>query len=103
MVPVRGKRSTAGIYAALLQDRQLLDNSHYLVCPSSDLAENVATDRIPTLGEFDRAAGEALVRLQRTVGGSYGYNLGYVENGRHQAPKYEGRSHYVLMTDAPAT
>jgi len=102
-VPIRGNRSTAGIYAALLQDQQLLEESQYLVCPSSDLAEHALTFRIPTLGEIDRAAGEALVRLQRTMGGSYGYNLGYVEDGQHKAPKHEGRAHYALMSDAPAT
>jgi hypothetical protein len=102
-IPVSGNRSTAGIYSALLQDKQLLDEPGRLVCPSSDLAERASTFRIPTLGEIDRAAGEALVNLQLTMGGSYAYNLGYLENGEYKAPKYAGRSHYALMSDAPVT
>lgn len=102
-VPTRGNRSTAGIYAAILQDQGLLPYPGMLVCPSSELAEQAATFRVPSLEEFDRAEGEVLVRLHSKAGGSYGYNLGFVENGRHTSPRHEGRSHYALMSDAPAT
>jgi anti-sigma factor RsiW len=103
VVPMSGNRSFAGVYAALLKEEQLLDDAQRLVCPSSDMAESTDSFRVASLSEVDRASGEALVRLQRMMGGSYAYNLGYVENGRHLAPKYEGRSDYVIMSDAPAT
>jgi prepilin-type processing-associated H-X9-DG protein len=43
-----------------------------------------------------------LPRLQRTMGGSYGYNLGYlVEDQGLRAPRMRSRTHYPLMSDSP--
>jgi prepilin-type processing-associated H-X9-DG protein len=104
VIPLRGNRAVAGIYAALLKDSSLLPSDQALVCPSSDLAQQVNTEepfQVPTLAEIDRAFGVSLVKLQRTLGGSYGYNLGFVEEGKHRAPKMQGRSTYAIMSDAP--
>jgi hypothetical protein len=102
LIPASGNRSNAGFYASLLHDRQLLTEPGLLICPSSELAQQRAAFRIPSLAEIDRAKGEGLVRLQRVMGGSYAYNMGYVEDGLHCAPKHEHRAHYALMSDAPA-
>jgi len=103
LVPASGNRSTAGIYAALLQDRGLLEDSAWLICPGSELAEDMNSFRVATLVEIDRATGETLARLQRRLGGSYGFNIGFIEDGVYKAPKHEGRAYYCLMSDAPAT
>lgn len=102
-VAASGNRSAAGIYSVLLMDRELLGDSRRLICPSSDLAQDYDFFRVPSLGELDRARGEGLIYLQGRMGGSYGYNLGFVENGEYQAPRHQSRSHYCLMSDAPAT
>ncbi len=39
--------------------------------------------------------------LQRLAGGHYAYNLGVYENGRYRAPKFEGRSSFAILGDAP--
>jgi hypothetical protein len=102
-IATHGNRSTAGIFAPLLQDQQLLEDPRSLVCPSSELAERSSTFRVPTLTEVDRATGPTLVNLRRTMAGSYAYNLGFVENGKYQAPQHQGRANYALLSDAPAT
>lgn len=103
LIPLTGNRSFAGLYASSLLDQELLEEARWLVCPSSEMAEQIESFRVPALVEIDRATGEALVRLQRSAGGSYGFNIGFVEDGVYKAPKYEGRSFYCLMSDAPAT
>ena len=36
------------------------------------------------------------------MGGSYAYNLGFVENGVYQSAKFAGRANYPIFSDAPA-
>ena len=40
--------------------------------------------------------------MQHTIGGDYGYNLGYVDDGQLQRPRNAGREQYVLVGDAPS-
>jgi hypothetical protein len=58
--------------------------------------------KLPTLREIDSAQGLHLTRLRRTMGGSYGYTLGYFAEGRHCTPCNEGRSYYAVMSDSPS-
>jgi len=103
LIPLTGNRSFAGFYATSLLDQELLEETRWLVCPSSDMVEQIESFRIASIAEIDRATGEALVRLQRNAGGSYGYNIGFMEDGEYQAPRHESRAYYCLMSDAPAT
>lgn len=103
LIPASGNRAFAGYYAVVLVNEGLLESTRYLICPSSDMAEDWDGFRIPSVAEIDRDSGESLIRKQQLAGGSYGYNIGYVENGKLVAPKHESRSHYCLMSDAPAT
>jgi hypothetical protein len=102
-IPASGNRSFAGYYAVALMESGQLEDIRWLVCPSSELAEQIESFRVPTANEIDRNEGEALVRLRRQAGGSLGYNLGFIEDGEYQAPKHLGRAHYMLMSDAPAS
>lgn len=97
-----GPRGSAGIYAVALKDRQLLNKDGFVICPTSALAESTPAFRIPSFDELNLASPEDLPRLQRTMGGSYGYNLGYMVEGQGlRAPKMQHRSQYPLMSDAP--
>lgn len=100
-VPAEGNMGAAGIYAARLADSQLLSDPRTLICPDSDLANHAGGFRVPTLDELQRAHGEELARLQQSMGGSYGYNLGYVFHGQIQPPRNLQRPHFALMADAP--
>ncbi len=101
-VPDQGPLAVAGIYAPTLAEGGFIDNSRWVVCPGSRLAEQ-GDFRIPGLAELKGAGvGEALNRLRATMGGSYGYTLGYVESGRYRPTKNLHRWYYALMADAPS-
>ncbi len=97
-----GPRGAAGIYAVALKDRQLLRSDKFAICPTSPLAAANPSFMVPSFDELDVASPEDLPRLQRTMGGSYGYNLGYMVEGQGlRAPRMENRSQYPLMSDTP--
>jgi hypothetical protein len=100
-IPVEGSLGTPGIYATRLFEQGFLKGSHLVICPGSDLAGRSAEFRIPTLKELQSAQGAELDRLQQQMGGSYGYNIGYVSQGRYQATKNLRRATFALMADAP--
>jgi hypothetical protein len=101
-IPISGNRSAAGIYGPKLFHDQFLLEPAILICPGSGLADQVDGFRPPTLFELDRASAIELLGMHRTMGGSYGYSLGYRENGRYCTPRYRGRASYALMSDAPS-
>lgn len=100
-VPAEGNLGAAGVYAARLADSQLLSDPSTLICPDSVLANRAGSFRVPTLEELRQAHGEALAHLQESMGGSYGYNLGYRTQGQLQLPRNLNRPHFALMADAP--
>lgn len=101
-VPTEGNRAVAGIYAPVLIDAGYLADETRIICPSSALAQREADWSMPTLDEVDQASGRNLVLIQKSMGGSYGYNLGVVVNGKHRAPRNLGRTNFALMSDAPS-
>jgi len=101
-VPIKGNRAVAGIYAPVLRDAGYLTDKSKIICPSSALAQRADTLELPALDEIDRASGRILTLMQQSMGGSYGYNLGVVIDGRHRAPRNLGRTYFALMADAPS-
>ncbi len=101
-IPLEGNRAVAGLYAPILVENQYLTETDVLVCPGSRLADNLSLWRVPSLQEVDQARDRQLRDLQRTMGGSYGYTLGYLENERYQTPRNEGRACFAIMSDAPS-
>lgn len=91
----------AGIYAPTLLETGFLDESRVLVCPTSRLAREDHFS-IPTLHEIRTAKGLDLNKLRRRMGGSYGYSLGFVENGRYQPPRNFGRPFFAVLSDSPS-
>jgi hypothetical protein len=90
----------AGIYAVRLAEEGSLPDPRLVVCPASQLAEQ-QDFRLPTTIELKDAKGETLVTFHRTMGGSYGYSLGYLVDGKYQAPKNHYRKNFALVGDAP--
>ncbi len=101
-VPAVGNRAIAGIYGPVLVEAGYLTDRRRVVCPSSRLAERVDQWELPTLVAIDQASGRELAQLQQLAGGSYGYSLGVVVDGRLRAPRNQGRTHFALMSDAPS-
>jgi hypothetical protein len=101
-VPANGNLAAAGIYAPILADKGLLTDVRRVVCPDSDLASRVNGFRVPTYGELKLAPPTTVVGYKPTMGGSYGYNLGYVNNGEVVATKNHYRDNFAIMSDAPS-
>jgi hypothetical protein len=102
-VPLEGNQAFAGVYAPKLLESQLIAAKEMaLVCPSSELALNSTNWNVPTLDEIDRASRLELVKLQQVAGGSYAYNIGYVEDLTYRPVENQGRTHFALLGDAPS-
>jgi len=102
MIPASGNRGVAGIYAPILLDEGYLAEPRWLVCPSSPLARALDSWHVATLSELDDAQGPQLVWLQHMMGGSYGYTLGYLENGRYRPLRNAARMHLAILSDVPS-
>jgi hypothetical protein len=96
-----GRFDGAGIYAPVLLSNGFVDGTHWFICPDSPLAED-RSFRIPSLDELLAASQEELVRFRRSMGGSFGYNLGFLENGQYYSPRNLRRPFYALVADAPS-
>lgn len=106
-LPTRGNEAVAGLYAPILVEGGYLDSGEYFVCPAMPLDTGTADSwsagfRMPTRAELRAATGERLRAMQRRLGGTYGYNLGYVEGQRYQPVRPRGRSTFALVADAPS-
>ncbi len=93
----------AGVYATKLSDHGLLDEPSLVICPSSELAGKVDQFHLPAFREIEVASPDKQADLYRVMGGSYGYNLGFVSDGRYQPTKNLNRSAFALMADAPGS
>lgn len=105
-VAERGPEAFAGIYALRLRDAGLLEDTSIRWCPSLDgPAVTPPTLESPrelvSLENLHRVSVNRLQALQRATGGHYAYNLGVVEGKHFAPPRYESRSSFAVMSDAP--
>ncbi|MDX1944756.1 MAG: hypothetical protein SFU86_05055 [Pirellulaceae bacterium] len=96
-----GNRGVAGVYAPTLVSHQLVTDPRAFACPSSSLARDGQL-KLPTLAELDSFTGPALARYQQTMGGDFGYSLGYTRGDSLVPPADKQRQQYVLLGDAPS-
>lgn len=101
-VPMEGPLAVAGIYAHTLVEKGFIENANLVVCPASELAEEIHEFHVPTAEELQQAEAPKLAEMQRSMGGSYGYTLGYVSKGRYHPTKNFGRANFALLADAPS-
>jgi len=101
-VALTGNRAAAGVYAPVLRSNHLVTNKRTFVCPSSPLAMDMDHWTLPTLEELDDSVDEVLAQLQEDMGGSYGYNLGFVDGDRYSPPLNRNRNNFAIMADAPS-
>ena len=99
----------AGMFTVSLADGRYREQpdleQNLLLCPSSELATQVAMDRakvrVPTTVELRTASPLLLEKLRRWMAGSYAYRLGYFKDGRYFYPKWSGSSREAVLADAP--
>jgi prepilin-type processing-associated H-X9-DG protein len=105
-VPERGKLAAAGVDAPRLVETGHREVSDWVVGPASDLAERRSDWSMPSISDLQAASGEQLVAMHQTMGGSYGYSLGYVDidSQKYHGPSSgESAATYALMADSPAS
>ncbi len=101
-VPAEGNLAAAGIYAPILTQEGFLTEPETVLCPDSVQAQQKGFC-IPSLDELRSAVGERLTQIQQTMGGSYGYCLGYFDHGVYQPTRNLNRDYFAIMADAPST
>jgi hypothetical protein len=100
-VPPSGRRAFAGVYGPVLLEGGYLPEPRVLLCPASLVVVREPDFRVPTLAQIDNADAKSAVVLQARAGGSYGYSLGVVVNGKYEPPRRLGRATFALMSDVP--
>ena len=98
-IPTEGKLAASGCYGPILKQHGLLEEDSLLSC--AGVADNSPT-RIPTVAQLQAADGIQLISLKKSMGGDFGYSMGYQENGTYQSPQNIGRTNVVLLADAPS-
>lgn len=87
----------AGGYASILAEQRLISDDS-VICPASDLAERQGFS-IPALSELQRLRPAALAAMQRMMGGSYAFTLGFAENGVIQDLRRDGSPFRAVLAD----
>jgi hypothetical protein len=97
-----GPRAAAGVIAPVLVSHQLVTDSRVFLCPSSPAKRLAGKFHVPLLDELDQLSGPDLAAAQRLMGGDYGYNMGYVSDGKLLRACNFRRDQYILVADAPS-
>lgn len=101
-IPKDGNRSFAGVFAPMLRETNMLVQHRRWLCPSARSADLIGW-QMPTLAEIDQAGAAELTLLKSRASGSYGYNLGVIEDGVYRARRNQGAFWFALASDAPSS
>lgn len=109
-LPHVGYSENAGMFVVELADNGVIsrdDLAELLVCPNTQLAEDVNTGkvlmRVPTREELAQVTPDALRVLQKHMSGSFAYQFGYVDaQGKYRRMKFVGRGDAPMLADAPS-
>jgi hypothetical protein len=105
-VALEGPEAFAGVYAIRLSEFGIPMTPEQLSCASllgySTDTDSIQLESVPSIADLRQFSPGQLKLVQQSVGGDYAYNLGIQEEGRVYAPKYEGRSQFAILADAPA-
>lgn len=107
--PIVAANENAGIFSVRLVKEGLVSEdelSRLLVCRSSPVGEQVAAGqlviRIPCLSELRRASPQQLAELERQMGGSFAYRIGYVVGNRYFNVRDSHCPYTPVLADAPS-
>ena len=97
------KVSVSGLQAPILRDQSFVDEDHFF-CPTATESLAWRSQGIPavqTVVDVVDATPDSLDQFSH-MGGTYGYNVGYQENGQLRPIRNQGRPHFALVADRPA-
>ena len=103
-----GPEAFAGIYMVRLKEFGLVEDPSQRWCPSLDLPTKDETTlvnlgEIVSVDDLHNASVDRLQQIQQYAGGHYAYNLGVVDQEHFTPPRFEARSSFAVMADAPLT
>ncbi len=102
VIPRAGNMAASGCFGPILKDAGLLECDSLLAC--AGIASQQTPVHIPSQKQVECAKCEVeLAHYRRTMGGHYGYSMGYCEDNRYCSPRNMGRSNVVLLADQPST
>ena len=99
-----GPEAFAGVYPIRLADAGLFLDAGQRWCPSVDLPvvdEPSELKSLPSVAQLHELSVNDLQRIQRIAGGNYAYNLGVIGEQGYASPRYEARTSFAIMADAP--
>ena len=96
----QGNLAFNGCYAPILKEAGLVtDDSQFACAGVTDAAPVV----IPSVDQVEAAETESQrLHYRKTMGGHFGYSLGYEEGDRYQAPQ-AGIANVILLADQPSS
>lgn len=108
-VKEQGPEAFAGVYAVRLREAGLLDDVTVRWCPSFDLPSEArpttfaeqAENEIVSLATLATTSVNALQKHHQFAGGHYAYNLGVRDGDDFRSPRFEQRSGFAVLSDAP--
>ncbi|QDV58383.1 hypothetical protein [Rosistilla oblonga] len=98
-IDLRGPLAFAGVFAVELKEHDLLDRESAIWCPSQNQPSSPAL--VPTKLQLQNASAGDLLHLQNVSGGQLAYTLGVMDDQTYNAPRYESRSTFAILGDAP--
>lgn len=98
-IPHCGPSSANGFYAPKLKECGFVEDDSLFAC--AGLGADAAPVHIPSIETIQNASGKQLCYLKRTMGGHYGYTMGYRDEKGH-CPPQQGRANLVLLADMPS-
>ncbi len=98
-IPRSGNLAANGCYAAILKDRQLVEDDQLFAC--AGIGSDAPPVYIPSVETIMAASGDQLCHLKRSLG-HYGYTMGYCDERGYCPPQNRGRTNVVLLADMPS-
>jgi hypothetical protein len=96
-IDMQGPRAFAGMYAIHLKDRELIDSTQWIYCPSNRVISTLSS--IPTSEQFLAASPPQQQALRYLVGGNYAYHLGVLVDGKYRTPQLESPVRFAVLGD----
>lgn len=100
-LPAAGALRTPGVFAPILVQAGLLRERTRLLCPGA-MPPPASSAKLYSIDELQQLPAATLEQLRPTLGGSYGYHPGHLEQGQYRPTRNLRRSYFALMADAPS-
>jgi hypothetical protein len=104
-ISTSGPFAFAGAYAIRLNDANLLTSPKILWCPSNSVQQSivvgVANFSLPSAQEFESLPESRQQFWRHVSGGSFAYNLGFINEEEHQMPWLDSEADIAILADAP--